>query len=804
MIEVRFTYYTGLKRSLFRNARLRGSWDAQGRPAADWTDRPMQEIVAEDGCPAFTATVQLHEDGVGRAFRWGVALDGPEGADRWGIPAETPDTGAQLRFREFTLDGSAGRHERYFLTWSRRLGAQKHYTDPAAPPSIRFAAWAPNAQAVDVVFSPRDRGYVGDDHSGIDPAMPVIPLARSGEDEEEGIWTGEPVADFAAFTGAPYMFRVRNAQGQTVYRTDIHSRWQAGRGSVDPAEKPWDGDRRTLDGTVSCSVVVDQDVVRREFEPPAGPPPELVGDEDFWAHEFDPDRPVPTRLEDLVIYELHVGSLGFGSAGPGTLGHAMAFLDYLVELGVNAVELLPMSEFAGDLGWGYGNTHHFVVESSAGGRDQLKHFVRECHRRGIAVIQDVVYNHFDGDASRAVWQYDSTAPEQNCYYWYEGRPADYPDPDGGYLDNGSSGWSPRFRAEPVRQLFTSSAAEFVEEFHVDGLRVDLTQAIHRDNVLHADGRSVGAANLFGQKLLREWSRTLRMIRPSVMLIAEDHTGWDAVTRMPDVGGLGFEATWFAAFYHNLVGDADSAGWDAARLLRQAGFGGDEPLAMGRFAAELRASRFDRVVYHESHDEAGNAGGSRRTAVTAVGGAPLQGATRAYAEARSRVAAGLALLSAGTPMFFMGEEIVAQKDCRFDNILESREDLWGERAGEGARMYRFYRELIALRRAHPGIRSHEIDVVHTWDPSRVIAFTRREPGSELLVAASLNNRPFADGYVVQTDPARLPAGSWREVFNSDSSAYGGSDVGNFGAAIPAWDGRIELRLPANGFVVLLRV
>ena len=86
-------------------------------------------------------------------------------------------------------------------------------------------------------------------------------------------------------------------------------------------------------------------------------------------------------------------------------------------------------------------------------------------------------------------------------------------PDGGYLDNGSSGYTPRFWEEIVRQQFISSAAFLIEEMHVDGLRVDLTQAIHRDNALHADGRSVGSANLFGQKLLREWSRTLHMIRP---------------------------------------------------------------------------------------------------------------------------------------------------------------------------------------------------------------------------------------------------------------------------------------------------
>ena len=117
--------------------------------------------------------------------------------------------------------------------------------------------------------------------------------------------------------------------------------------------------------------------------------------EEFWATEFTLGRPVPSRVEDLVIYELHVGSLGFGKTGPGDLSDAMALLDHLVDLGVNAVELLPMAEFSGNVGWGYGDSHHLCIESSAGGRDKYRHFVRECHRRGIAVIQDVVYNHYD-------------------------------------------------------------------------------------------------------------------------------------------------------------------------------------------------------------------------------------------------------------------------------------------------------------------------------------------------------------------------------------------------------------------------
>ncbi len=136
---------------------------------------------------------------------------------------------------------------------------------------------------------------------------------------------------------------------------------------------------------------------------------------------------------------------------------------------------------------------------------------------------------------------------------------------------------------------------------MDGLRVDLTQAIHRDNRLHADGRSLPAANAFGQKLLRELSTTLRTIRPSVFLIAEDHSEWDAVTRPVEAGGLGFQATWFAEFYHHLIGDAENSG-GAARLVHNVGFGDDRPLPIEAFADRLRRTQFDTVVYTESHDE----------------------------------------------------------------------------------------------------------------------------------------------------------------------------------------------------------
>jgi 1,4-alpha-glucan branching enzyme len=419
------------------------------------------------------------------------------------------------------------------------------------------------------------------------------------------------------------------------------------------------------------------------------------------------------------------------------------------------------------------------------------------------VIVDVVYNHFSSEAGRAEWQYDSTQPEQNIYYWYEGGSTDYPHPEGGYLNNGSTGYAPRYWEEAVRQLFISSAIELIEEFHVDGLRVDLTQAIHRDNAVNLEHPwGVGNANLFGQKLLREWSRTLRLFRPSVMLIAEDHSDWPKVTDDPRSGGLGFDSTWFAEFYHHLIGDADMAG-GAARLLRQAGFGDDRPLAVQQFADRLWRTQFDKVAYHESHDEAGNAGGSARTSMVAVNHAALVGATRRFAEARCRVACGLSMLSAATPMFFMGEEVLAQRSYRFDNVSRSKEDLAGERAGAGAGMFRFYQDLIRMRRANRALRSRQIDVVHASDPNRVIAFTRRDGQTKVLVVASLSNHPFQDGYRIQTDPGRLPAGRWQETFNSDSAIYGGANVGNLGAAIPADNGEIRLVIPANALLVLQR-
>jgi 1,4-alpha-glucan branching enzyme len=350
----------------------------------------------------------------------------------------------------------------YRLNWSRTCGAQKS-PGPDGSARLRFGVWAPNARQVAVcianvwkhgadprdgsllvktahpVMQPHDRcaiagGYVaasanGPGNGGLHHDWTLIPLHR----DAEGFWwtdTAHPdLQSFAKLDHIPYMFRVVKDSGAVVYRTDLYSRCQIGYGEANPNGQPFQGLTSELDGSVSCSVVVDPDCVTQEFLEPTWPERHWLAQDRFFAHPAPHAAIGNQRFSDFVIYELHIGALGAGTRGankPGTLQDALALLDYLQELGVNAVELLPLSEFGGGgAGWGYATSHYFALEYAGGGRDQYKWFIRECHARGIAVILDVVYNHYSHDAERAEWMYDTDSHDKNAYYWYESRPDDY-------------------------------------------------------------------------------------------------------------------------------------------------------------------------------------------------------------------------------------------------------------------------------------------------------------------------------------------------------------------------------------------
>ena len=777
--SVRFSYRPGLSTNPFRNVRLAGSWDTAGRSATDWSFTPMQPTVDNDGCPAFDAVVSFDDSAIGAVLRWGVMLDGPLGEGLWGIASEADDVTSTAREQSFTLQTGA-QNETYYLTHCGRFGA---LPQPGSS-GIRFSLWASNARSIDLVFGDPAHGYIADNGDGVlqSVAMTSVP---------GGIWVAT-LDNFSDFVGRPYMFRVVKDDGSVAFRTDIYSHKQIGAGNTDPNGQPYAGVPADLDGPPSCSVVCDpHKIVLNSGE-------EMPVDE-FWVDEFSANHPLPTKLEDLVIYELHVGSLGFGKPDPGTLADALAYVDHLVELGVNAVELMPVAEFEDKANWGYGTSHYFAIDEAAGGTDCLRQFVKACHHQGIVVILDVCYNHFDPDADRIEWAYDSNDPTKNIYFWYEGKPSDYPQPDGGYIDNLSTGFAPKFDDERVRQLFISSAAWLVATCHVDGFRLDQTSSIHQYAVIHANGRTADRANAFGTKFLKQWTRTMRLLNPNLFLTAEDYSNWAAMTQ-PSVSGdgLGFDATWYGDFQHHVV---EYEGGGYAELIKQSGYGDARSLRMDYFAGALADSGAAKVVYHELHDDCGNRTGSARTIWLAVSGAPLVGETRNWAEARARFAAGMTLLSAGTPMFFMGEEIGAANPFIYNTFLQNREDLIGAATGAGAHLFRYYQDLIRLSERNAAIRSRMIEVAVSDNDNRVIAFHRWDDTNEFLIVGNVSNAPFASGYWIHSD--RIGNAGWTEVFNSDSQVYGGRNVGNAGATLHGSNGALNVVLPAAGLVLLSR-
>ena len=147
---MKFVYDTGLKRKLFHNVRLWGSWDSSGRYSDEWTEAPMKERVAGDGGVVFEAEISLQPSEVGKQFSWSVIIDGPLGLDRQGITTEAPGAGHDALHRTFELQADTT-EQRYYLTHIRRLGARKVRVSDNGEFALRFAVWAPNARRVSVV-----------------------------------------------------------------------------------------------------------------------------------------------------------------------------------------------------------------------------------------------------------------------------------------------------------------------------------------------------------------------------------------------------------------------------------------------------------------------------------------------------------------------------------------------------------------------------------------------------------------------------------------------------------------------------
>jgi len=477
----------------------------------------------------------------------------------------------------------------------------------------------------------------------------------------------------------------------------------------------------------------------------------IIHDHGHFDWQFD-DFHIAEHNE-LVIHEVHVGSFHEAWGGRnGTFEQLTNKIGHFLHLGINAVELMPVCEFAGNYSWGYNPAHMFAVESSYGGPDGLKTFVRECHRYGIAVILDVVYNHF-GPSDLDLWQFDGWSDnDKGGIYFYNDHRSVTPWGD----------TRPDYRRGEVRQFIHDNALTWMWDYHIDGLRYDMTAYIRS-----TDGTTTDLPE--GFDLLRWVNGTIRHRYPGRILIAEDLASNDTVVGQ-DGNDAGFHTQWDGNFVHPLRA-ALGAYNDADRSMTAV----RDALLYHYDGQPMR-----RVVYIESHDEVAN--GKARVVADIAPHNP-QGW---QAQKRSTLGAGITLTAPGIPMLFQGEEFLQGAWFRDDDPL----DWWLNDRYQGIVV--LHRDLIRLRRNLDGdtrgLCGSGINVFHCNDDLKLIAYQRWDQhgiGDDVVVVANFSHQSRHNHRI------GLPeGGTWKLKLNSDSADYS-TDFGGFGSYdATAWVGSCD--------------
>ena len=424
-----------------------------------------------------------------------------------------------------------------------------------------------------------------------------------------------------------------------------------------------------------------------------------------WADSNWQARP----LSSAVIYELHIGTF----TPRGTFESAIERLEYLRDLGVTHVELMPVNQFSGERGWGYDGVDLFAPHRAYGAPDDLKRLADACHAKGLAVLLDVVYNHFgpDGNYLERFGPYFTQAYETP---WGPAVNLDHKD------------------SFEVRRFFLDNAIQWLRDYHFDGLRLD---AIHA----YYDRSAV----TFLENLSSEVDALEASLGRHLVLIAESDLNDPRVVTCREAGGLGIDAQWSDDFHHALhsVLTGETTGYykdfgslrHLATALRE-GYvyaGSHSPSrgrVHGRRDADLSGHRL--LGYAQNHDQAGNrATGDRLGHLVSPG--------------RQKIAAALVLTAPFVPMLFQGEEFGASSP--FQYFTNYQDERLGKSVSEGRRnefaafgwnpeqvpdpqdlatfersklrweeaqseLLAWYRKLIAFRRAQPSLTDGRLDRV----------------------------------------------------------------------------------------------
>jgi maltooligosyltrehalose trehalohydrolase len=326
-------------------------------------------------------------------------------------------------------------------------------------------------------------------------------------------------------------------------------------------------------------------------------------------------------FKELILYELHVGTF----SSEGTFEAIIEKLDDLVEVGINAIELLPVAQFPGSRNWGYDGVYPYAVQNSYGGPEGLKKLVDACHKKGIAVILDVVYNHM-GPEGNYLSNFGPYFTKKYCTPW-------------GDALNFDGEWS-----DGVREYFANNALYWLEYYHLDGLRLDAIHMVFDNGAVHFWNYTNEKAQRLQQKLGR-----------SLHLIAESDLNNPKVVDRVDKGGFDFTAQWLDDFHHSLYVMLDEKGkkryYDFGLLEQLAKAYKEGFVHSGEFvkfrkrkhgisSAHVASEKF--VAFNLNHDQVGNRIHGERLCVLV----DIE---------RLKIAAAALLLSPYVPMLFMGEE-----------------------------------------------------------------------------------------------------------------------------------------------------
>jgi 1,4-alpha-glucan branching enzyme len=428
---------------------------------------------------------------------------------------------------------------------------------------------------------------------------------------------------------------------------------------------------------------------------------ERIVDTYVWQHD---DKPLPADHE-LVIYEMHVGDFSGGEDDPyarGKYKHVIEKLDYLCELGVNAIELMPVKEYPGDYSWGYNPRYFFATESSYGSTDGLKNLIDECHAHGIRVLMDGIFNHSEAESPLTQIDHD---------YWYHHEPRD---PD--------NNWGPEFNYEhydenletyPARRFIGDVVRFWIEEYHIDGIRYDAARQIANYDFMHWIVQETKQAA--GSKPFYN--------------IAEH------IPETTDITGVDgpMDGCWHESFYHCILEHITGQTFDLERLkdvldAKRQGF-----LGVTNVVNYLTNHDHNHLMVeladHDIFDEA--------------------------AFKRLKLGAVLLMTAMGVPMIWMGEEFGEYKPKTIEqNKIEW--SLLGNDLNRG--LFEYYKGLISLRKENHALYTENINFFHEDPEGKVLAYVRwNDEGSRVVVVANFSDQYLA-GYRIENFPEN---GTWHE-------------------------------------------